>query len=313
MAYQTGSAATLDELMAKFLTLAEGLGFSVATNKALNSWYLNNAEGYWSFQTESDRRDLLCCYVNTDVNVGNPGSAQPGSSYANNINRYQTASLGLNHGGYAGYHLFGTARYIHCVVQLDNDQFCHFGVGSLNKIGNYLGGQYCYGTFAPYLDAISIENGAAFNGNYRGYPAVVRVEGLGGDTRSPWYLVANYGNGYDENKYSDAFYGGLFFANCYIGTRWWEATHPETALLYFSHSQFGNLIVPTVNNLLAVGRDKIIRQIGSPPDFYEVRAKGVVPGQEFEVAGSRWKIFPAIRYGASAASEFVCHAYRLVP
>ena len=86
--------------------------------------------------------------------------------------------------------------------------------------------------------------------------------------------------------------------------------HHEALLLRQSHSQFGNLIIPVPNNLIVVGIDKVLRQIGSPPDFYTVRSQNIIAGQEFEVAGSRWKMFPAIRFGKQ--SEYLFHCYRLI-
>ena len=296
MAYQTGSATDVEDLMRKFQGFAQTLGFAVS---GVGQWIFKNSDGIWTFDYQDN---ILLCRLD---NIGDSA----GDSAKYNYRKAKTGSNYLNRGSYSAYHFFGTAQYAHCVVDLDGEYFIHFGIGTLNKQGEYIGGQYAYGTYVNDDDA-SIKNCIAFNGGYSTYPAVVRAEGIGGDTRRPWYFAQHYGSHYYLNTFSDDFYGGAMYSNCYVDATGANEVHHEALLLRQSHSQFGNLIIPVPNNLIVVGIDKVLRQIGSPPDFYTVRSQNIIAGQEFEVAGSRWKMFPAMRFGKQ--SEYLFHCYRLI-
>lgn len=296
MAYQTGSATDINDLMRKFQAFAQTLGFAVG---GINPWTFTNSDGKWTFEYKTNI--LFCQLDNTGVSAGN--------STNHNYLKAVTGSNYLNRGSYSAYHFFGTSQYAHCVVDLDGEYFIHFGIGTLNKQGEYIGGQYAYGTYVND-DKASVYNSLAFNGGYSRYPAVVRAEGIAGDTRHPWYLALHHGKKYHLTDFDKGFYGGGLFSNCYLPAFGANEVHHEALLLRQSHSQFGNLIIPIPNNLIAVGVDKVLRQIGSPPDFYTVRSQNIIAGQVFEVAGSRWKMFPALRFGKH--SEYLFHCYRLI-
>ena len=297
MAYQTGSATDVEDLMRKFQAFAQTLGFGVGGG--VGQWVFTNSDGKWTFEYKSN---ILFCHLdNTGDSAGN--------SAEHNYRKVKTGSNYLNRGSYSAYHFFGTAQYAHCVVDLDGEYFIHFGIGTLNKQGEYIGGQYAYGTYVND-EVPSLRNCIAFNGGYERYPAVVRAEGISGDTRRPWYFVQHHGSPYYLNEFAANFYGGGMFSNCYVAASGVNEVHHEALLLRQSHSQFGNLIIPVPNNLIVVGIDKVLRQIGSPPDFYTVRSQNIIAGQEFEVAGSRWKMFPAMRFGKQ--SEYLFHCYRLI-
>lgn len=306
MAYQTGTAVDINDLMGKFLTFAVAQGWTNDTTGANpGNWYLHNDSGYWSFQW---RDKMLFAYVNTDVAAGLPANKQPGCSIAHNYNDSETASNKLELGNYVAYHLFGTAQYIHCVVQVDAEYYIHFGIGTLNKQGQYVGGQYTYGTYIRDK-SLNIKNSWGFGGGYSNYPAIVRADGISGDTRSPWYFAQHYGANYSLNR-SSSEYGGIFFSNSTLN-KYDNKVHPEHLLFWHANSNFGNLLIPQVNNLIVAGIDKVLRQIGHPPDMYVLRSQNIVAGQEFESAGLRFKAFPMICLGADTASEYSFHAYRI--
>ena len=66
MAYQTGSATDINDLMRKFQAFAQTLGFAVG---GINPWTFTNSDGKWTFEYKTNI--LFCQLDNTGVSAGN--------------------------------------------------------------------------------------------------------------------------------------------------------------------------------------------------------------------------------------------------
>lgn len=106
---------------------------------------------------------------------------------------------------------FEDDNYFHVVVQVDADEYAHFGAGVLDKFNDYTGGEYVYGhrnssgTSAP---ALSINSTVLLDGilassspGNETYAATIHLEGLANQVASGKYAVcmgnhgsANLGN-----------------------------------------------------------------------------------------------------------------------
>ena len=274
MAYQTGSAISLHDLFGKLAQFATPLGWQAA-QPAENKLSLTNASGSWLLELSGELLYVRC----RDNPTGN------------------TATSGLGVGNYVSYDFFGTADYLHVVVQYTTERFRHFGLGTLVKEGDYVGGQYCYGTFLRASEA-SYNNGNhifGFSPGEERYSAVVRADRLGGDTRSPCYFVIKSIN--DLRALRDNERGkyllGLGRAAMY---ELYHTAHPDTLLVQYSQSTFGQTIIPCPHSLIAHCRDGVFRRLGIVPDRYECTMRGIYPRQQLDINGTKWLIIPCAQY-----------------
>jgi hypothetical protein len=60
----------------------------------------------------------------------------------------------------------GTNHYCHVVVQTDTNLFVHFGFGVIDKVGDWVGGEYTYGM---YNNAISVNSTGTQRGDFLSY------------------------------------------------------------------------------------------------------------------------------------------------
>lgn len=158
MAYQTGSATDLADLLSKLLTFATANGWtqdqfdtaggSIALHK--NSIYVS---GRWLVATP--------LHLSLHQALGYTGGNQPGAHPNDSNNGYNTDTSHANtnllsercvenigNGPFPSYYFFendASPAYLHVVVEVSTNIFTHFGFGELRKIGTWTGGEYCYG------------------------------------------------------------------------------------------------------------------------------------------------------------------------
>jgi hypothetical protein len=165
MAYQTGSATDLGDLLSKLDT------FMVA-----NGWTQNDfddgatvaAEGFAQWNKNSMHVGLKWV-ANAPNNMsihqalGNGGAVFPGA-HTNDSGAGYNASFGtdaqlddercvndIGDGPFPSYYFFendASPAYVHVVVEIASETFRHFGWGEMNKFNDWTGGEYCYGQFA---------------------------------------------------------------------------------------------------------------------------------------------------------------------
>lgn len=302
MAYQTGTAKTLNELLTKLAEFAQTQNWVIdkATN---NELYLHNDDGYWSFVLSAESNFLLS-YVNSGFDKSKGADAQPGSSKNNSFTTIETATTQLHSGNYVSYDFFCTKQYLHIVVQIEADKFRHFGIGTLDKEGEYVGGQYTYGTSIQgrYGHYQEIDHIYGFANGKNGNQAVVRADGISGATKSPWYFAPVSINDFNDINKKD--YGKYLLtlgrASMYTDNKTY---HPDKLLVDFSQSKFGQTLIPCPHSLIAHGIDGVFRRLGILPDRYECTMVGIQPRQILEIAGERWMIIPSAQYDERNANS----------
>lgn len=194
---------------------------------------------------------------------------------------------------------FCTAQYLHVVVQIEAERFRHFGIGTLDKEGDYVGGQYAYGTYITnnYAYYQNSDHAYGFSPGANGNQAVVRADGIGGDTKSPWYFAPNAVNDYNDLNKRD--YGKyiLTLGRASMSTNV-STYHPDAILVNYSQSKFGQVLIPCPHSLIAHGIDGVFRRLGILPDRYECTMRGIQPRQILTITGERWMIIPSAQYDA---------------
>lgn len=160
MSYQTGTATDIDDLLAKLSVFAQANGWTEdkivagSGNGASSELYLSKGIAFFQFQAQLSTGNnvyhginqaldhpFLNMFGSTGFNGANPVGSQPGT---NGI-RVETNWLLPN---FTAYHFFtdSAETYLHVVVEVIANEFRHFHVGILDKIGAYDGGQYVHGT-----------------------------------------------------------------------------------------------------------------------------------------------------------------------
>jgi len=309
MSYQTGTAETLSDLLSKLSEFAVTTGWTVDNFKphaTTPELYLHNADGFYSFGMlagyDSSVRSLII-HGNTGYSTGAAFNAQPGNSRQNQGFHTATSYNGTHVTEIAGpfltYDFFGTAQYLHVVVQIGAARFRHFGIGMLNKEGVWNGGQYVFGTLRSrtspnYPHGDQIWGVCAPGSNQARYSAVIRAEGIAGETRTPWWLGAS------RNDTAGATVRGA--GHCGTSSYTLNQSHPDSLQIYTSLSVFGQVLAPVPNSVLVYGLDKIWRRLGTLPDCTQCRMDGITPRTILKISGEEWMIIPPTTWRANAGS-----------
>ena len=151
MAYQTGTATSCTNLLDTIRIFALSLGWTVnywgddPQNAGTQDKWLSLATpgGNYFNVLARDATSIILVRGATGYTANNNRDSQPGQAgdYA------QTNGLS---GPFAAYYLFGSATYIHVVVEIVTNRFAHFAIGVLEKSGVYTGGEYAVNTYWTY-------------------------------------------------------------------------------------------------------------------------------------------------------------------
>lgn len=192
---------------------------------------------------------------------------------------------------------FEDDTYVHVVVQVNSTpRFEHFGFGILDKIGTWTGGEYCYGyrhassgssaqlnVLNSVLLGNSVESTSAFM-------PTVHIEGVGGTAGTDIWAVCAGENqsaaqlgtdraGNDRTHVIGGSSGGYIGAplgNRFVTTKATAFTPMTPVVLYFYDRTDGNLYGP----------------IGSMKDVRFMSCRYYEGGDEFQVGGDTWVVFP---------------------
>ncbi|QOF67341.1 hypothetical protein IFE17_09370 [Actinobacillus sp. GY-402] len=291
MAYQTGTAKNVADLLTKLSDFANSLGWS--TNKLTSTaLFINNADGYWAMEFKDG---LLFTIAATGYDGTRDCFNQPGSSSVNSYANVKTCTSQLGTGDYVSYDFFGTSQYLHICVQIKNEVFRHFGMGTLNKEGEYTGGQYAFGTYlnygSYYIGELSSYHVFGFSHGAQSYGPVLRADRIAGGHASPWYFINDYRE--DYAKLDKSAYGAYMLTNGRADGYW---NHPDVWLLISSQSNFGQAVIPVPNAPIALCKDGLFRRLGVLPDRYQCRLNNIYPRQRLQINGESWMFIPSAKY-----------------
>ncbi|MDR2871306.1 MAG: hypothetical protein LBV45_02060 [Xanthomonadaceae bacterium] len=311
--YQTGTAATLDELLTQLRAFAVSHGFTVdyfgprsagsgialqLTHGPLHATVLTDAAS-----TGTDPGPRIGVYGHAAYQAASGTETQAEASAKTWTNAVVTPLQ--------GYHFFGgsdNARpYLYAALETTPGTYKHFGFGQLIQHGTFENGTFAFACRWHY-DATYISNcfasrhAIAFDSgedSYRHGPSLqVRADS---DAITPrWY---------DAHASASRLGGGFRAPN-----QSYQQRATVTGLVRYGASQITGRTVLTPCWLSGERTSQLYSPLGFPPNVRWVRLDYLSPGEILEIGGDRWLCLPIIRKNGSNGqpnSENYGYAYRI--
>jgi len=309
MAYQTGTSTTIEDLLQQLSTflVANGWVEDFATTGDPGRIGFSKNGIFVAFQyTESVDGGVIAVYqnlsnddpVNVWASTGNSGNGVATTTRS----LFDTARhVGLIAGPHAAYHFFeqdSNPAYCHIVLEPDTNRFRHFGFGELEKIGDWGGGEYCYGhqwsQAASQLDNPRDQQHNVLldgNGSSTLFRATLHMEDQPEGVGVVWGVVGRKGpfpaSGLDS--------AGNDRSNLMGGSRGGPIA---CQMSQFRVSQL-TAFKPLIPMAVFVGNTRpapdVLRLLGTHPDVRLINIANLDPGETFVIAGETWFAFPWVR------------------
>ena len=315
MAYETGSATDLDDLLSKLNTFATANGWTSDEFDTVNGdWALSKNDVYVSARWDVTTVQHLALYqaLAFDGAATLPGDHTDDSGHGFNSNSSHVDTnldnerhvADIGDGPFATYHFFendASPAYIHIIVQVSAGVFRHFGFGELDKIGDWTGGEYCYGHYMdnlPNQTAVDPRTSMLFDGlntenpvNFGQRNATMHVEGLPGMGGSDkWGCIFGSrtlslasdtdGNGNSLTRLLGGFRGGP------IARAWAE---------FDGSNSVGFVPMYPINVWHHEDSTSRIRLLGSMADVRGVSLRNFEAEEEVTIGSDTWVLFPSGR------------------
>jgi len=310
MAFQTGASTSIENLMQTLSTFLQANGwtqdFATTGDPGRIAFSKNNV--FVAFQyTEATDGGTLAIYQSTS----NDNSTSVWLSTGDSGNGVASATASLfdtqrcvnqfagPHSNYWFFENDANPAYCHVVVEVDAGRFRHFGFGEIDKIGDWVGGEYAYGhvwsqvtTFID--DAISQFHYLGLDGCGmslgEGYGATMRVEGHPGEP-DPATIWANLM--YITTPQPDRAGNPRWPALC----GWRSGREWSTFCGYrISEAVAYKPLVPIAVELVNFsGTPDAVYRAGYQPDVRMCNIGNLNPAQIISIAGDQWYFFPWVR------------------
>ena len=315
MAYQTGTANNMNDLMTQLSTFAQGLGWTqdvyvaeAGTTDGRLSLHKDNCYVHWGWN--SSKTPSIGMYqslgftpgADQDKHPDNSGNGptwppSTGATWNSGFDQYRMISE-IGAGPYTSYFFFGdnaTVDYIHVALEFAPFTYRHLGFGNLEKAWNWTGGEYAYGHTQALSDPNTQPSLLTSNGHPTSFAKrhpTMHVEGLPGQpANSKW---------------------GTFAAHSSLGSGWSDSNNNVQVRLVGSAP--GSTIGSVFNNLPSNAGDGFLPLVpvavfyidvtpapdlayflGWQPDVRTLNGRNFNPKDEITVAGDTWQVFPHVR------------------
>lgn len=315
MSYINEACSSISDLFTKLGTfLVSTPGWTIPTPAANSFAARKNAAGYdicfaahWDGATPSNVG--LYQWFGAAYNNAVHASAQTADS-GNGINTSTNATLATGRhvpitNTPTQYWCFEDDQYFHVVVQVDSDDYVHFGAGQLDKFHDWSGGEYVYGfrqsavnantmvynDCTKLLDGILATSGSTTLSNAQLYAATVHAASLPGQGGSEIWLVsmgdqASGSLGTDRagnarGHWMGGYRGGPF----------------AKAFGMFRGSNARGLcpMSPIVSYYWRRSPDQIYGPMGQMKDVRMVNIRDFAAAEEITVGSDVWVMFPSAR------------------
>lgn len=328
MSFETGTATSKEDLLVKWFNFLQANGWTADVD-----WVSTGQSPAWGIikrQVNSSPMDpqtvnLYCAFAAADANTDGEhmnmipmrdyvsGDPQDAVEVATSIGDYDSVS-GSTHiftnfpsKPFENYWFFESDYYAHAVVEYAAGKFRHFGMGQLNKIGKWYGGEYYYGSY--WNQGTSFIEAEVYNGHRVGLDSVTNFASIASvvygqlspgvpfpdvagrqSPESAWHAFSSgvdVGSGIGND--ADGRDRGGLMANGPRGGRhyplYWNGQIPFNGYrpMYPIHvmTRYGGV---TPDNVVP---------LGTQPDVRTMSMAGALqPGDEFTVGSDTWIVFP---------------------
>lgn len=205
MSYQSGTATSLADLISQLFSFATGTPgwtqdqLSTGSGKAA----IHKGSCYASFRWDTGTPLVLGMYQALGYTGGNDPGTHPNDSGYGAVGSTNAALLGgrcvndIGNGPFPSYSFFGTGTYIHVAVETSTDVYRHFGFGSIDKVGNWTGGEYVYGQYWDGAGPLGTQGttllDGIFNTGTETRASTLHAEGLPGEGgSSKWMELSDF-------------------------------------------------------------------------------------------------------------------------
>lgn len=311
MAFQTGTSTSIENLLTQLSTFLQANGW---TEDFFNSGdpgtiAFSKNQNFVSFQFSETAAGggVMVCYqarANDAADTADPwtSTGDSGAGDASNTTVNFQTSLCVNSfaGPHTNFWFFeqdSAPAYCHVAVEVDAGRYRHFGFGQIDKVGDWVGGEYIYGlflllgtqasnpisTFSEYgMDSHQTNRSTADAG------ATMRIEGHVGEPEAAtiWgrWGIAQGGNDRAGNQ------------------RWqlssgWRYS-PEFNAIYWIRASEANAFKPMAPISIRARNDIVIPDqdfiLGYQADVRMVNIGNLTPAQIINIGGDDWYFFPVV-------------------
>jgi len=306
LAYETGTATDLADLITKLNTFATSNGWTGDELDTGNGdWAISKNTVFVSARWDTATPQHLALYqalafdgagtLPGDHTDDSGNGYNDTSSHVDTILDNERHVTDLGDGPFPSYHFFendSNPAYIHVVVEVSTGIYRHFGFGELSKVGTWTGGEYVYahynnnGTtnklstiFGTLLDGLQVNEQ---------FCATLHCEGLTNqDASSKWGIVwgtttitpSNDSGGNPRERIQGGFRGG------------------PTARAFgnFNGSSLTGLIPAYKIGLWHLDNDNNrMRLLGYQADVRGINIRNFSSGQEVTIGSDTWVMFPLL-------------------
>lgn len=304
MAYETGTASGVNDLLDKLRLFAIAQGWSVDYNSTRtdglgNALLLNKSGIFVAFLTDIVTAGNSSNPANYVQTYTYPGPYVGATSNVAQAGKTQTMTTNRLAGPYTAYHFVGGASYLHAIVETVPGRFAHFGVGTLDKAGGGDPIPYSYGTSwnadPIFTNSIFSGHSIPFDSNNGSQPGgALRADSDGISPRN--FVLSNSG--------STRAVGGFLF------TSFGLAHH----MMRVGPSALTGRAILAPAIVMIERTPGVFSVAGAPPDFRFVRLDNITPGDVLTIGSDQWKCFPIVRKNGPAGvenSSVYGYAYRI--
>lgn len=311
MSYQTGTATNLADLLTQLFTFATGTpGWTQdQLNTGTGQAAIHKGNVYASMRWNTGTPLALGLYQALGYTGGNQPGTHPNDSGNGAVSSANATIAGarsvadIGNGPFPSYFFFTdttTETYIHVVVEITTDVFRHFGFGTIEKIGDWTGGEYLYGhihTSSSPTDTtnIALLEGLGQGSSRRQLPTM-HVEALPGQAGAGKWMEVSGSNSAPGNDTA---------GNAQILGNGGFRSGPIARHFGFYSAGSTTGVIPTYPLLTFYRRlaTTDAYALGFMKDIRGVNIRFINPKQEIVIGSDTWTFFPLSQKTASAIAN----------
>ena len=310
MAFQTGTSSSIENLMTQLSTFLQANGWTQDhfTSGDPGRMGLSKNNIFVAFQwTEATDNGVLAIYQNTSnsnttsvwLSTGDSGNGVASATASLFDTQRCVNEFAGPHSNYWFFENDSNPAYAHICVEVDAGRFRHFGFGEVDKIGDWVGGEYAYGHYwspsVSFIDnPIAAQNHCGIDGSAIGgsdfYNATLRIDGHTGEpsVNTIWANMRNEA-AVGNDRAGNPRWGGV---GAWRGSREWNTFCGYRLSEAVAYKPLIPCPLEVIN--YASAPDAVYR-VGYQADVRMVNIGNLDPAQVINIAGDNWYFFPWVR------------------